>query len=251
MGVGRSGQGNPDLFGLALEEAELGGPGLFKIERDDGFAQTFSAKCYLEQPGRDPFAGASGALAAALAAQGAWADVGAGAGRFASALCALGKQVEAWEPSPLAFALLSRAARPGLRPVRGSWEDLAGGAGQGRLYGCIAFFGGNAGLLGLGGNPEKELARAAALLSPGGGVFLSGLDGRASDAPEHAGYWEGRAGSLARMRLARAEAAGPWLSWWMPGRPEAGQAARAAGLSLAAWSEAQGGKFEAWLRKPL
>ena len=248
---GRAREEHPDLFGMALEEAELGGSGLFRIERDDGFAQTFSAKCYLEQPGQDPLGGASQALREALAAQGAWADVGAGAGRCAAALCALGKQVDAWEPSPLAFALLSRAARPGLRPVMGSWEDLAGGAAQGRVYGCIAFFGGNAGLLGLGGNPEAELSRASALLSPGGGIFLSGLDGRASDAREHAGYWEGKSGSLARMRLARGEAAGPWLRWWMPGRREAGLAAEAAGLALGAWSEAPGGKFEAWLSKPL
>ncbi|GAA4858366.1 methyltransferase domain-containing protein [Pseudonocardia benzenivorans] len=138
-------------------------------------------------------------------------DLGCGPGRLVAALTERGVAALGVDSSPVARALCRRRGAPMVRrdvfaplPGEGSWAH-------------VLLVDGN---IGIGGAPERLLARAAALLAPGGSVLV--------EAGPHPGEWwcgTVRAG------------AGPDVPWACVGADALRALAPAAGLAVYAVSE--------------
>jgi SAM-dependent methyltransferase len=136
-------------------------------------------------------------------------DVGCGPGRIVAALASEGRIALGVDPSPAAIDEAGRRRAPALR--RSVFDPLPGE----RRWGTVLLLDGN---VGIGGDPVALLARAAALLRPGGVAV-------AEVAPP---------GTTSRALTVRVEAAGggvgPWFPWARVSAENIGDVAARAGL---------------------
>ena len=154
-------------------------------------------------------------------------DIGCGPGRHLAALAALGHDGLGLDLSPVAVRLArARGAEAILRsvfadvPRAGTWRTAL-------------LLDGN---VGIGGAPEALLARARALVAPGGAVLVeTGPPGTPT--------------RRLRVRLESAETVSPWFGWATVGPDGIAPLARAAGLAWAATFSA-GGRTFARLERP-
>ena len=136
-------------------------------------------------------------------------DVGCGPGRHLRALSARGVSALGVDLSPAAVAL---AQAGGGRAVVGDVFGELPGVGS---WQTALLLDGN---VGIGGNPERLLARVRDLLA-GGGIVLAEVE-----AP-------GAAGGAQRARIETDEEASAWFPWGRLSASEVGAVAVAAGLS--------------------
>jgi SAM-dependent methyltransferase len=154
-------------------------------------------------------------------------DIGCGPGRHLAALAALGHDGLGLDLSPVAVRLArARGAEAILRSV---FADVPR-AGQWRT---ALLLDGN---IGIGGAPGALLARARALVAPGGAVLVE------TGAP-------GTPTRRVRVRLESAQTVSPWFGWATVGADGIGPLARAAGLRLRTTFSADGRSF-ACLERP-
>ncbi len=153
-------------------------------------------------------------------------DVGCGPGRLLAALAARGRAATGIDVSPVAVRLARRRGGHAIRACVFSPELPAG------AWGTILLFDGN---IGIGGDPERLLARTAELLRAGGDAVVE------LEPP-------GRGASVVGMRLEGAGAVGPWFDWARVDADAIGAVARGAGLRVAGRLEGDGRWF-ARLRK--
>jgi SAM-dependent methyltransferase len=143
-------------------------------------------------------------------------DIGCGPGRIVARLAAGGRPALGVDPSPDAIAEARRRGAPVLR--RSVFAPLPG---EGR-WGTALLLDGN---IGIGGDPATLLARAAALLRPGGHLVAE------VEPPGHA----------TEHLTVRVEApdgtAGPWFPWARVGADDVGRLAARAGLGSVAIEE--------------
>ena len=153
-------------------------------------------------------------------------DIGCGPGRHLVALAAAGREGLGLDLSPVAVRLArARGAEAILRsvfadvPRAGTWKTAL-------------LLDGN---IGIGGAPEALLARARALVAPGGAVLVE----TGSPAEPTRRF---------RLRLETPAAISPWFGWATVGSEGIGDLARAAGLESSAPIEAGGRWFVRLLR---
>jgi SAM-dependent methyltransferase len=154
-------------------------------------------------------------------------DIGCGPGRHLAALAAFGHDGLGLDLSPVAVRIArARGAEAILRSV---FADVPR-AGRWRT---ALLLDGN---VGIGGAPAALLARARALVAPGGAVLVeTGPPGTPT--------------RRLRVRLESAEAVSPWFGWATVGFDGMEPLARAAGLTVRARFEADGRWF-ACLERP-
>jgi SAM-dependent methyltransferase len=134
-------------------------------------------------------------------------DVGCGPGRLLAALAGRGCAATGIDVSPVAVKLARRRGHA----IRASvFSRLRGG------WGSVLLLDGN---VGIGGDPERLLARVAELLRPGGDAIVE------VDAP-------GRGAAVAAFRLEGAGAVGPWFDWARVDADAIGAVAAEAALQL-------------------
>jgi SAM-dependent methyltransferase len=154
-------------------------------------------------------------------------DVGCGPGRLLAALAAEGRDATGIDVSPVAVRL---ARRRGGHVVHASVFSARVPAG---VWGSVLLLDGN---IGIGGDPERLLARAADLLRRGGEAIVE------VDPP-------GGGAGVVGMRLEGAGAVGPWFDWARVDAGAIGAVARCAGLRVTARLE-RGGRWFARLQRP-
>lgn len=136
-------------------------------------------------------------------------DIGCGPGRIVEALAATGRVALGVDPSPAAIDEAERRRAPALR--RSVFDPLPGE----RRWGTVLLLDGN---VGIGGDPVALLARAGALVRPGGVVVVE------VDPP-------GAPTEALTVRVESAGGAGPWFPWARVGADAVGGLAARAGLS--------------------
>lgn len=154
-------------------------------------------------------------------------DVGCGPGRIVAALAALGRVALGVDPSPAAIVEAGRRRAPALR--RSVFDPLPGE----RRWGTVLLLDGN---IGIGGDPEGLLARAAALVRPGGLVVAE------VDPP-------GTPTRALTVRVVARGDAGPWFPWARVGAHDFGDLATGAGLRPAG-VDVDGGRWFARAVRP-
>jgi len=154
-------------------------------------------------------------------------DVGCGPGRLLAALASQRRDATGIDVSPVAVRL---ARRRGGHVVHTSVFSPRVPAGA---WGSVLLLDGN---IGIGGDPERLLDRAADLLRPGGEAIVE------VDAP-------GGGASVVGVRLEGAGAVGPWFDWARVDADAIGAVAGRAGLAVAGRLEG-GGRWFARLRRP-
>ena len=154
-------------------------------------------------------------------------DVGCGPGRLLAALASQGRDATGIDVSPVAVRL---ARRRGGQVVQTSVFSPRVPAGA---WASVLLLDGN---IGIGGDPERLLARAAELLRPGGEAIVE------VDPP-------GGGASVVGVRLEGAGAVGPWFDWARVDADAIGAVAGDAGLGVAGRLES-GGRWFARLRRP-
>jgi len=137
-------------------------------------------------------------------------DVGCGPGRMLAALAAQGRAATGIDISPVAVRL---ARRRGGHAVRASVFSPQVPAGA---WGSVLLLDGN---VGIGGDPERLLARTAELLRPGGEAIVE------VDPP-------GGGATVVGVRLEGAGAVGPWFDWARVDADAIAAVARCAGLRV-------------------
>jgi SAM-dependent methyltransferase len=152
-------------------------------------------------------------------------DVGCGPGRLLAALEARGRAATGIDVSPVAVRL---ARRRGGHAVRASVYSPRVPAGA---WASVLLFDGN---VGIGGDPERLLARAAELLRPAGEAIVE------VEPP-------GDGSTMVGVRLEGAGAVGPWFEWARVDADAIAVVARRAGLDMAGRLEC-GGRWFARLR---
>jgi SAM-dependent methyltransferase len=153
-------------------------------------------------------------------------DVGCGPGRLLAALAAQGRAATGVDVSPVAVRL---ARRRGGHAVCASVFSPALPAGA---WGSVLLLDGN---VGIGGDPERLLARAAELLRPGGEAIVE------VEPP-------GDGATVVGVRLEGAGAVGPWFRWARVDAEAIAVVAGCAGLQVTGRVEGEGRRF-ARLRK--
>lgn len=148
-------------------------------------------------------------------------DVGCGPGRIVAALAGAGRLALGVDPSPAAVAEAERRRAPVLR--RSVFEPLPG---EGR-WGTVLLLDGN---VGIGGDPEALLARAAGLLRPGG-LVLAEVEPPGS--PTRA----------LTVRVSTGGGTGPWFPWAQVSADTFAALAAGAGLRSAGVAAAGGRCF--------
>ena len=148
-------------------------------------------------------------------------DVGCGPGRLLAALAAQGRAATGVDVSPVAVRL---ARRRGGHALRASVFSPCVPAGA---WGSILLFDGN---IGIGGDPERLLARTAELLRPEGEAIVE------VDPP-------GGGATVVGVRLEGAGAVGPWFDWARVDADAIAVLARCAGLRVAGRLEGEGRRF--------
>jgi SAM-dependent methyltransferase len=141
-------------------------------------------------------------------------DVGAGAGRHALYLQALGHEVVALDVSPLAADLCRR--RGVRRVVTGAAAGLDG-PGLGR-FDTFLMMGNNLGLLGGPDQAPRLLAALARLAAPGAQLIGIGTDPYATTEPRHHAYHRrnrqrGRLAGQLRLRVRYLDLATDWFDY--------------------------------------
>ena len=208
-----------ELYGRLLEHAEGG-------EHDARVCSTAGPSAPL--PLRRWLAPADAAdLLALESAVAPVLDVGCGPGRLLAALAAQGRAATGIDVSPVAVRL---ARRRGGHALCASVFSPLLSAG---VWRSVLLFDGN---VGIGGDPERLLARAAELLAPGGQAIVE------VDPP-------GGGASVLGVRLEGAGAVGPWFDWARVDAEAIAVVARGAGLRVAGRIVAGDRRF-ARLRKP-
>jgi SAM-dependent methyltransferase len=152
-------------------------------------------------------------------------DVGCGPGRLLAALEARGRAATGIDVSPVAVRL---ARRRGGHAVRASVFSPRVPAGA---WASVLLFDGN---VGIGGDPERLLARTAELLRPAGEAIVE------VEPP-------GDGSTMVGVRLEGAGAVGPWFEWARVDADAIAVVARRAGLHVAGRFEC-GGRWFARLR---
>ena len=147
-------------------------------------------------------------------------DVGCGPGRMLAALEADGRPATGIDVSPVAVRLARRRGHA-LRASVFSSRVPAG------AWASVLLLDGN---IGIGGDPERLLARTAELLRPGGETIVE------VDPP-------GGGSTVVGMRLEGAGAVGPWFDWARVDADAIGVVARRAGLCVAGRFESDGRRF--------
>lgn len=154
-------------------------------------------------------------------------DLGCGPGRLVHALERMGVHAIGVDTSPRALAVARD--RGVLVLERSVFDDLPA---TGR-WGTAILLDGN---LGIGGDPVRLLARAAALLDEEGTVLVETLG-------------PGIATRALEVRVERGDERGPWFAWAVVGADGLDEVARAAGLAtVRSW--AQGGRWFARVGRP-
>jgi len=209
------------LYGRLLASAAGGAePGAARVRIADGRAHELPLARWLapvDDVDRIVLADAAGPVL----------DIGCGPGRHLAALAAAGHAGLGLDLSPVAVRLArARGAEAILRsvfadvPRSGSWRTAL-------------LLDGN---IGIGGAPEALLARARALVAPGGAVLV---ETGPPDAPTR----------RVRVRLETPGAVSPWFGWATVGARGIAPLARTAGLRPAATISA-GGRWFARLERP-
>jgi SAM-dependent methyltransferase len=209
------------LYGRLLASAAAGGePGDARVRIAGGRARRLPVEQWLA-----PVDAADRVVLARAAAP--VLDIGCGPGRHLAALAALGGDGLGLDLSPVAVRLArARGAEAILRsvfadvPRAGRWQTAL-------------LLDGN---VGIGGAPAALLARARALVAPGGAVLVE----------------TGPPGSptrRVRVRLESADAVSPWFGWATVGAGGIDELATAAGLRLRATFTA-GDRWFAELERP-
>jgi SAM-dependent methyltransferase len=209
------------LYGRLLASAAAGGePVDARVRIADGRATALPLRRWLA-----PVDAADRAVLAHASAP--VLDIGCGPGRHLAALAAAGREALGLDLSPVAVRLArARGAEAILRsvfadvPRAGSWATAL-------------LLDGN---IGIGGAPEALLARARALVAPGGAVLV---ETGPPSAPTR----------RMRVRLETRAAFSPWFGWATVGAAGLEPLARAAGLEPRARIEA-GGRWFARLERP-
>ena len=148
-------------------------------------------------------------------------DVGCGPGRLLAALEARGSAATGIDVSPVAVRLARRRGGHAIRADVFSRRVPAG------VWGSVLLLDGN---VGIGGDPERLLARAAELLRPGGEAIVE------VDPP-------GLGATVIGVRLEGAGAVGPWFDWARVDAVAIAAVARRAGLRVAGRVEGGGRRF--------
>ena len=209
------------LYGRLLASAAAGGaPADGRIRIAGGGAQKLPLRRWLA-----PVDAADRAVLAH--AVGPVLDIGCGPGRHLAALAAVGGDGLGLDLSPVAVRIArARGAEAILRsvfadvPRAGTWQTAL-------------LLDGN---VGIGGAPAALLARARALIAPGGAVLVE----------------TGPPGSPTRrlrVRLESADSISPWFGWATVGADGIAPLARAAGLAMRA-TVAEDGRTFACLERP-
>ena len=148
-------------------------------------------------------------------------DVGCGPGRLLQALAAQGRAATGIDISPVAVRLARRRGGQAFcasvfspLPAAGAWRS-------------VLLLDGN---VGIGGDPERLLARVAELLTPGGEAIVE------VEPP-------GGGATVLGVRLEGAGAVGPWFDWARVDAEAIGVVARGAGLQMAGRVERAGRRF--------
>jgi len=191
-----------ELYGRLLERAEDG-------EHDGRLHSTAGAPAALPLSRWLAPADAVDRLALGSAAAPAL-DAGCGPGRLLAALAALGCEATGIDVSPVAVRL---ARRRGGRALCASVFSPRVAAGA---WASVLLFDGN---VGIGGDPERLLARVAELLHPAGEAIVE------VDPPGHGA-------GVVGVRLEGAGAVGPWFDWARVDAVEIAAIARLAGLRV-------------------
>lgn len=148
-------------------------------------------------------------------------DVGCGPGRMLAALEAQGRAATGIDVSPVAVRLARRRGGHALRAsVFSPRVPVA-------AWASVLLLDGN---IGIGGDPERLLARTAELLRPGGETIVE------VDPP-------GGGSTVVGMRLEGAGAVGPWFDWARVDADAIAVVARCAGLRVAGRFEGDGRRF--------
>jgi len=147
-------------------------------------------------------------------------DVGCGPGRMLAALEAHGRAATGIDVSPVAVRLAQRRGHALRASVFSPRVPVA-------AWASVLLLDGN---IGIGGDPEHLLARAAELLRPGGETIVE------VDPP-------GRGSTVVGMRLEGAGAVGPWFDWARVDADAIAVVARGAGLRVAGRFEGDGRRF--------
>lgn len=155
-------------------------------------------------------------------------DVGCGPGRMLAALEAQGRAATGIDVSPVAVRLARRRGGHAIRDCVFSPRVPAG------VWGSVLLLDGN---IGIGGDPERLLARTAELLRPGGEAIVE------VEPP-------GDGTSIVGMRLEGAGAVGPWFDWARVDADAIAVLARAAGLCVVGRFEGEGRRFARLGRAP-
>jgi SAM-dependent methyltransferase len=208
------------LYGRLLASVAGGEPGRARVRIAGGRAQRLPIEQWLA-----PVDAADRAVLTRVAAP--VLDIGCGPGRHLAALAALGVDGLGLDLSPVAVRLArARGAEAILRsvfadvPRAGRWQTAL-------------LLDGN---IGIGGAPAALLARARALVAPGGAVL-------AETGPP------GAPTRRMRVRLESAEAVSPWFGWATVGSDGIEALGAAAGLRLGGKFSA-GGRWFAALERP-
>ena len=202
-----------ELYGRLLEQADDG-------EHDGRLHSTIGAPVAL--PLSRWLAPADAADRAALAsAAPSVLDVGCGPGRLLAALAAQGCAATGIDVSPVAVRL---ARRRGGHARRANVFSPCVAAGA---WASVLLFDGN---VGIGGDPERLLARVAELLLPAGEAIVE------VDPPGHGA-------GVVGVRLEGAGTVGPWFDWARVDAVEIATIAGLVGLRVAGGVERDGRWF--------
>jgi SAM-dependent methyltransferase len=148
-------------------------------------------------------------------------DVGCGPGRMLAAREARGRAATGIDVSPVAVRLARRRGGHAIHASAFS-RRVASAA-----WACVLLLDGN---IGIGGDPERLLARTAELLAPGGEAIVE-VD------PAGAGS------TVVGMRLEGGGSVGPWFDWASVDADAIAVMARRAGLRIAGRFEGDGREF--------
>jgi len=140
-------------------------------------------------------------------------DLGCGPGRLVAAAAELGMPALGVDASPLA---VGTAREQGLPVLHRSVFDRLPGSGR---WGCVLLIDGN---VGIGGDPQALLIRAAELLRPAGSLVIE------VDPP-------GRPTVVGEARIAHESEVSDWFPWAWVGVDGVDELAGQAGLSRQRW----------------